>query len=294
MNTTDVSTNSKAARPRTSQSLLRKVMRVLIFCAILYAALLVMLVFSENSMVYPGSDETRGNWKPTYLHEEIEFTSADGTKLVGWYLPQQGATETLLHCHGNAENVAQTCEYMGQQLRYMLNANVFVFDYRGYGKSEGTPNEAGVLADSEAALQWLAERTGKPTNEIIVSGHSLGGGPAVDLGSKQPLKLLILQRTFASTIETAQSRFWFVPCGLLMQNRFESAEKIKTCEAPIFQSHGELDQLISIESGKRLFDNAPTDFKEFYPIPEANHWSNLPDNYWLRLREFVYELNQRR
>lgn len=83
MNTTDVSTNSKAARPRTSQSLLRKVMRVLIFCAILYAALLVMLVFSENSMVYPGSDETRGNWKPTYLHEEIEFTSADGTKLVG-------------------------------------------------------------------------------------------------------------------------------------------------------------------------------------------------------------------
>lgn len=293
MNTTDVSPNSPTdAQTGKQQSILRKIFRVLIFGAILYAALLVMLVFAENSMVFPGSKYPRGNWEPEFSFEEIEFDSSDGTKLVGWLLPRPDATETVLVCHGNAENVAQSSAHLGQTFRSVLNANVFTFDYRGYGKSDGSADEAGVLADAEAALSWLSERTGKPTSEIIVVGHSIGGGPAVHLGSENQLKALVLQRTFASIVEPAQDRYWFVPVSLLMQNRFPSAEKIKKCNSPLFQSHGEIDQIVPIESGRKIYANSPATQKEFFELPDANHWEPYSNEYWSRLRKFVGAIGQ--
>lgn len=288
MSTTDESLETNTATPSKSKNgFVRSIFRVLVFMAIMYCCLLVLLVFSENSLVYPGSKYPRGNWEPPFAFEEIEFDSGDGTKLVGWFLPASDANETVLVCHGNAENVAHSSAHMGNSLRSLLNANVFTFDYRGYGKSEGTANEAGVLADAEAALAWLAERTGKPTSEIVVVGHSIGGGPAVHLGSVSPVKALVLQRTFASIVEPAQDKYWFVPVSLLMQNRFPSAEKIKKCDAPLFQSHGESDQIVPIKSGRKIFENSPATKKEFFELPDANHWAPYPNEYWLRLRDFI-------
>ena len=288
MNTTDELTETRTTTPKNPKGgFFRAVIRLAMFSAVLYGGLLVLLCFAENSMVYPGSKYPRGDWKPAFVFEEYEFESGDGTKLVGWYLPQPGATETVLVCHGNAENVAQSSPHMGYALRSVLNANVFTFDYRGYGKSEGSPNEAGVLADAEASLAWLSEKTGKPTSEIIVVGHSIGGGPATHLGSVNPLRALILQRTFASIVEPAQDRYWFVPVSMLMQNRFPSAEKIKKCQAPLFQSHGDSDQIVPIESGRKIFDNSPATQKEFFELKNANHWEPYPNEYWMRLRDFV-------
>ena len=93
-------------------------------------------------------------------------------KLVGWYLPREGAERTMLLCHGNAEDVAKTATRMGDQFRQSLEANVFVFDYRGFGKSEGKPFEQGVLEDSVAAMTWLNQKTQTKPQDVIVLGHS--------------------------------------------------------------------------------------------------------------------------
>ena len=251
-----------------------------------------MLIFAENSLIYPGSPYPRGDWEPSIRFEDVNFESADGTQLHGWFLEQPDARENVLICHGNAENVAQSTEHMGHQFRKTLNANVFVFDYRGYGKSEGSPNESGVSADTQSALDWFCNRLDVASDKVIVVGHSIGGGPAVDVAVNNPVKALVLQRTFASLVEPAQNRYWFVPVSLFMQNRFESAKKIKNCSSPLFQSHGTLDQLIPIESGKKVFNNSPATTKRFYAIPEANHWTPLPNEYWSRLTDFVAEINR--
>ena len=175
---------------------------------------------NETNLVYPGSKYPRGNWQPTdFEFEEMEFTSSDGTKLYGWFLPvdepksgsdvaeDQGVEkrDVVLLCHGNGENIAQSAVNNGIYFRHYLNADVFVFDYRGFGKSEGTPDEPGVLADSEAALTLLCDKTGCSCSEVILVGHSIGGGPAIHLASKYGCKMLILQRTFSKLTAPAQN-----------------------------------------------------------------------------------------
>ena len=180
--------------------------------------------------------------------------------------------------------------HLGDRLRNVLNADVLVLDYRGYGKSEGTPNEPGLLADAEAALEWLNQRTGTAPEDVIVVGHSLGGGPACYLASQHRLKALVLQRTFGAITDAAKSDFWWIPIDLLMRNRFESAEWIKHSECPLFQCHGDCDDLVPIESGRRLFDACPARLKKFLVRKNGGHWDSYDDGYWTSLLEFIREV----
>ncbi len=266
--------------------------RVLRFVALSYTVFIIVLMINEHRLVYPGSKYPRGNWNPDFPMEEISFQSQDGTPLVGWYLPFPGATETALVCHGNGENVAQSSVHTGLKFQSALNANVFVFDYRGFGKSEGSPFEQGVLEDAEAALAWLNEKTNTRPGDVVMVGHSIGGGPAVHMADKYGAKALFLQRTFASLVEPAQNKYWFVPVTLIMRNRFESADKIKDCAVPLHQSHGDKDRLVPIESGRKLFEQSPAKLKRFFVNEGQNHWAPLPLSYWSSVREFIDEVNQ--
>ena len=275
----------------TKSTLGRWLRRIFLFVFIPYFALIGLLVLNESSLVYPGSSPKRGNWEPRFPHEEISFTSSDGTELVGWYLPQPGATEEVLVCHGNAENVAQSSAHTGLKFQAVLNANVFVFDYRGYGKSKGSPHEQGVLQDAKAAMHWLCKKSNKKPTEINVVGHSIGGGPAVYLASQLGAKTVYLQRTFSSLVEPAQNKYWFVPVSLVMRNRFESSERIKACSTPLHQSHGDLDNLVPIWSGRKLFDNSPADMKTFFINEGKGHWDALPMRYWDSVKRFNDRVN---
>ena len=284
--------------------------RVGIALAILYIGILLVLMANETSLVYPGSEYPRGNWDPVgFNFEEVEFRSDDGTRLVGWYLPPpavdaaaenqpehedlesgQQSVETILLCHGNAENVSQSATYIGEMLRRTLNAELFVFDYRGFGKSEGVPAERGVLEDSEAAFEWLKTKSGKSPSEIILVGHSIGGGPAVHLASKHGAKSLVLQRTFNAITEPAAKQFPWLPIRYVMRNRFRSIDKIRDYPGPVFQSHGTADRLIPIHMGRELFDAAPTKTKQFISVEGMGHLDPLPENYWGQLSQFIESL----
>lgn len=285
---------------------IRTTKRIAIALTVVYVAILLVLMANETSLVYPGSKYPRGNWQPVnFRFDEVEFQSADGTKLVGWYLhpaalPEEStedsdqkparSPETILLCHGNAENVAQSAAYIGDMLRQTLNAEVFVFDYRGFGKSEGVPAEQGVLEDSEAALEWLQEKSGKESSEIILVGHSIGGGPATHLASTRGAKALVLQRTFNAISEPAANQFPWLPIRYVMRNQFRSIDWIKGFHGPLFQSHGTADTLIPIRMGRGLFDAAPTMKKVFLAIDGMSHLDPLPVDYWGKLGGFVHSV----
>ncbi|MEM7455981.1 MAG: alpha/beta hydrolase [Planctomycetota bacterium] len=282
---TDQSTRSK--RSGTIWNKLRGVL-LLIVCA--YLLVLVLLAIFENSLVYPGSKYPRGDWEPAgFQFEEVLFESSDNTQLCGWYLPREDATETVLLCHGNAENAAQASQYMGDQLREKLNANVFVFDYRGYGKSEGKPNEPGVLADSEAALEWLCNRENLQPAQVIICGHSLGGGPAVHLASKSGAKALIIQQSFNSIVAAAKAQYPWVPVGWLMKNRYPSDEKIKNYDGPVFCSHGDADRVVAFECGRQLFEASTSNRKMFFRREGLGHYDPYYPEYWDALTGFLFE-----
>jgi len=265
----------------------RRVRRLLLICLWIYLAVLLLLYLLENKLIFPAPRFPSGDWEPTWLkYEDVHFVADDGTKLHGWYLDHPAPQAYLLYCHGNGEHVAYVAP-LAEQLRSSLDVAVFVFDYRGYGRSEGAANEAGVLADGQAAHAWLTARAGVDPRQILLMGRSLGGAVAVDLADRHHSRTLILESTFPSMPEVAARLHWWAPVKLLMRTRLNSAEKISRFQGSLLQSHGTNDELIPIELGRQLFDAAPTSNKQFLTFEGLGHNDYPPDEYYLQLREFV-------
>ena len=245
-----------------------------------------LMLWFEPMLVYPGAPATRGDYEPDFEFEDVNFESADGTKLHGWLLPADDSQRYVLFCHGNGENVAMAGGYVARQMGQSLKANVFVFDYRGYGKSAGSPTEKGVLEDSHAAMDWLCKRFEIKPADVIVDGFSIGGAVATDVATSLGCRGLILQRTFSSMPDVAASKFPFVPVRFMMQNRFESAKKIAAYHGPLLQSHGEQDQVVPIRFGRRLHEACPAKDKNFFFKREMDHFSGLDEDFLKLVRQF--------
>ncbi len=256
---------------------------------LLVAYLLVVLAvtFLETWLVYPAPPRTDGDWNPEqYDFQDVWFDSADGTRLHGWLFEHPQPKNVLLYFHGNGEHVAYNADLMNF-LRDELQATVFIFDYRGYGKSEGKPYEAGIVADGKSAHRWLAEQAGLPTGEVVLMGRSLGGGVAVASAAELGAKALVLQNTFARMVDTAADLYPWLPVRLVMRNRYDSLAHIANYKGPVFQSHGTSDETIPYEQAKRLFTAAPSERKRWFELPGAMHNSAYPREYYQQLRQFL-------
>lgn len=247
--------------------------RILFFLFLLYAVALGMLLLFENYLVYPGAPPSQGNYDAEFEFEDVYFTASDGTKLNGWMIPYPDSRRYVLYCHGNAENVARSGNGVAKVMGEAMKANVFVYDYRGYGKSAGKSSEAGIKLDTDAAMNWLCERFGIKPTDVIVEGFSVGGGPAVYVGMKQGAKGLILQRTFSSLPDVAAEKHPWAPVRWLMKNRFDSAALITDYYGPLLQSHGEIDQVVPFKFGKKLYEACPSTDKQFFTRPDMDHFS---------------------
>ena len=278
--------------------------RLLVVGFVVYLLMFGCLALFENRLLYQGAEYSARIWEPEQQgFTEAEFEAADGTKLFGWYLPFQGDGDedavseirprTILHCHGNAENIAQVGAFTSKVFSHVLRANVFSFDYRGFGKSEGSPHELGLQQDADAALAWVCERDNVKPTDVIIVGHSLGGGVACYLAQKHGCKALILQRTFSSLPDAAARKYWMFPVRWVMQNEMDSVEAIKHCDVPLFQSHGTADTLVPIDLGRKLFDSSPSADKEFFEEPGMTHWHRLPEQYWTELEVFFERVDPR-
>ncbi len=255
--------------------------------SLIYLSILGALMYFETELVFPGASSERGDWShPGIELEEIEFQSVDGTTLVGYFFEKPDAKATILFCHGNAENIAMLASEM-HALRERMNANVLVFDYRGFGRSVGKPFERGILEDAEAAALWLADRTNQTEEDLVYVGRSLGGGVAVHLASIFGGRGLVLDRTFSSTVDVAASRYWWLPVRFVMRNQFLSLAKIKYFDGPVLQMHGDLDEVIPLWSAQRLFERSPSQVKEFQLVEGLTHYVPSPEVYFAKLQQFI-------
>jgi fermentation-respiration switch protein FrsA (DUF1100 family) len=247
--------------------------------------------FIERPLVYPRPSRERGDWRPRWLRpQNVWFRAADNTKLHGWYVPNADARRLVVYCHGNGEHVADQANLVFR-LQSQLAATVFVFDYRGYGRSRGKPGERGCVADGMAAQRWLAEREGVETEDIVVMGRSIGGGVAVQMAADQGARALVLENTFSRMTDAAAVLYPYLPVRLVMSNRYNSVSRIKHYHGPVFQCHGTADDMVPIELGRKLFEAAPTRLKKFFETRNGRHNDSLPPAYYTALAQFLDQVD---
>jgi len=264
-----------------------RVVRALL--AVYLSVVVLMMIFEHHFIFFPGKYDGGAAWSPTGLnYRDVYFKAADGTKLHGWYLPHESPRAVVLFAHGNAGDITNRVE-MAQQLQ-KRGLTVFLFDYRGYGRSGGRPNEEGILADARAARAKLAELSGVGSGEIVLMGRSLGGGVMVDLAAKDGARALILESTFTSLPDVAAIHYPWLPVRMLMRSRLDSLSKIQKYDGPLLQSHGDRDNLIPIELGRRLYDSIDRPDgpdKVFFTVEGGGHNSVQPNKFYRRLDEFI-------
>src|SRR4051794_34681504 len=169
----------------------RRLWRVARLALIAYLLVVLMLSRFERWLVYPAPRHTAAEWEVADLpHEDVYFTAEDGTKLHGWYVPHPNPKAVVLFCHGNGEHVARLAPML-RLLHDNADVSVFAWDYRGYGRSEGSPFETNVLSDARTAQLWLAERAGVRPEDVVVYGRSLGGAVAVGLAAEHPVRGMV-------------------------------------------------------------------------------------------------------
>ncbi len=227
--------------------------------------------YFENSFIYfpPRFPEGFPPADLSPLHvEDVWLTTQDNIRLNAWYLLSPGSQKALLWFHGNAENIGYG---LGQIVFYSrLGVNVLAVDYRGYGRSEGSPNETGVYRDADAAYDYLVQVRHIQPKNIFVYGHSLGGAVAIDLASRRECGGLIAQSSFTSIRDMARRTFRIPLFEYIPKSRFDSLAKIRQVRAPILIVHGTRDATVPFSMGQRLFTAAPEP-KFFFPIEGAGH-----------------------
>lgn len=186
-------------------------------------------------------------------YEDVALQTADGLRLHGWYLPHAEAVAALLFCHGNAGNVSHRTESLRQL--HSLGLNVFLFDYRGYGRSEGRPTEEGTYQDALAAYDWLQGRC--PELPILLFGRSLGAAVAIDLAARCKGTALIAESGFTSVPAIGQELFPILPVKWLVRTQYDSLEKMQHVKIPVLVIHSREDEIVPFHHGENLYAAAP-------------------------------------
>jgi len=203
------------------------------------------------------------------LHfESISFETKDGVKLSGWFIPRENSRGMVLFFHGNAGNISHRLDSI--QMFHRLGLSVFIFDYRGYGQSEGRPTERGTYQDAEAAWQYLVKELKVGPQEIIVFGRSLGGAVASWLAQSQTPGALIVDSTFTSLPDIGATLYPYLPVRLLSRFKYNTTGYLARVDCPVLVVHSRDDEIMPFSHGKRLFEVAKEP-KEFLEIAGSHN-----------------------
>jgi fermentation-respiration switch protein FrsA (DUF1100 family) len=238
---------------------------------ILIIAFLLYLFYPRIESLFVFFPQTRLDGTPDELNlsfKEVYFNAEDGKRLHGWFFPLKGESPVILFCHGNAGNISHRLENVILLLKE--NLQVFLFDYRGYGKSSGWPSEHGIYRDGLAAYDYLVETEHIPSASIIPFGRSLGAAVAIEVSLKREIRSLIIESAFTSIKEVARSMAFFYPISFFLPAHYHNLEKIGTVIVPKLIIHGKEDEIIPFSMGQRLFKAAKAP-RYFLPLEGAGH-----------------------
>jgi fermentation-respiration switch protein FrsA (DUF1100 family) len=277
-----------------SNRLARRGIRWLRMLGIAVAATLIFwtvaLMIFEDRFIYFPEKYPKGPYEQARSIPNLRdcwITTDDGIRLHGWFAPAESARATLVLSHGNGGNISHRFLLMRSLLHHKFN--VLMYDYRGYGRSDGTPSEDGCYKDGLAFYDYASTLPEVNAKEMFLWGTSLGGAVAADVATKRPATGLILESTFTSGRDVARLLYPFLPVGPFMHSRFSTIDKIKSLRLPLLIMHGSLDEILPISLGRRLFI-AANEPKEFYEISGAGHNDTFfvgGEEYFNRIDQFV-------
>ncbi|MFT3729926.1 MAG: alpha/beta hydrolase [Hyphomicrobium sp.] len=227
----------------------------------------VMYAAQRRFMYFPDPVRTAPAAAGLRNVSEIIIPTVDGEKLIAWYGKARPGQPTLLYLHGNGGSLALRAETMHKYLQH--GRGMLMLAYRGFSGSTGSPTEAANVADAELAYDMLV-RDGVKPEDIILYGESLGSGVAIQVAKKKKVEGVILDAPYTSILELASAQFPWLPVGWLLKDRYESIKYIGDVHAPIFILHGEADDIVPVEMGRRLFAAANPP-KEIKTIPGGGH-----------------------
>ena len=235
----------------------------------LFISFYLFFPYIENFFVfYPTSsfDATPTDLRLNY--KDVYFETEDKIRLHGWFFPLKGKHPVILFCHGNAGNISHRLENIKLLLEQGLQ--VFIFDYRGYGKSAGRPSEKGLYIDGLAAYDFLLKHKHIAPDKIVSFGRSLGASVAIEISLRKDVRCLIIESAFTSTKDMAKTMFLFHAFSFLLPPHFNNLEKITQITIPKLIIHGESDEIVPFSMGQKLY-HASKSPKYFYRIKGAGH-----------------------
>lgn len=236
---------------------------IVIITAGIYLLLLTMLYFMQHRLLFYPTREIFATPLNFEIHfEDIYLKTADGVKINAWFIPAANAEYTVLFCHGNGGCLAHRVETI--ELYHKIGVNFLIFDYRGYGLSNGTPSEDGLYQDAEAAWQFLVNTKRIAPDKIVLTGRSLGGAVAAWLATTKKIRRLICESSFVSIAETGRERYPLFPVRLLVRYSFPTGKFLKQIKCPVLIIHSRDDNVIKFSHGQKLFSlaNQPKAFLE--------------------------------
>lgn len=276
----------------------KRLKRLVLFLLSIYVGLCLMLMLIQRKLIYFPARETSmapaSFQLPVERFHQITVKTADGLTLHGWHVlpPGRSALDekerkwelelgrpAILFFPGNAGHRGYRSRELEQLSR--LNADLFLIDYRGYGENPGIPSEKKFAQDARSVWDHLVETEEISPNRILILGESIGGGVATTLArdlSQEGVEPggLFLKTTFTSLVDVASSHYPWVPCSLLMTERYPSVENIVDLTCPISVLHGINDEIVPFELAQQLFEAAPQEsssnvLKTFIELPAATH-----------------------
>jgi len=282
-----------AVAKRSGKRRITRVVPLLVALAVLY----VVIRWFEHRQVYQPYRRLEASGSELRRpFEDVAFQAADGVGLHGWYFP--AGTESArrdyvyLLCHGNAGNISHRLEHCAALLE--TGAGVFIFDYRGYGRSEGRPEEQGTYLDAQAAYQWLRQK-GYAATGIVALGESLGGGIASELALRETVGGLILQSTYTSISDVGAELFPWLPVRWLGTIKYDTHGKLPRVLAPTLILHSRADGLIGFHHAERNFAAAREPKMMWEIAGEHNQFLESDRSRYLDgLNRFLAALEERR
>ncbi len=230
---------------------------------LIYIIFFCIVYFSQKKMLFYPVREISVTPKHIGLDfEDITLTTKDNVNIAAWYIPSTSERGVLLFCHGNAGNISHRLDSI--RIFHDLNLSVFIFDYRGYGNSEGSPTEEGTYLDAEAALDYLLKIRHIHHDKVIFFGRSLGGAVAAEIALRHKAGALIIESGFKSIPDLGRKYYPFLPVKLLSRYSYTTASKVSKISIPKLFIHSPNDEIIPFGHGRYLYENAsfPKEFLE--------------------------------
>ncbi len=262
--------------------------RVILYIVLFAAGIFVM----ENYFIYHPVRHPEGNWEIPEIGrsiQDVRFRTSDGIELHGWWAPRKDTNRTILWFHGNAGNLSH--RYQGVLQLHRLGCQVLIIDYRGYGKSDGSPSENGLYRDGEAAYTFLTDEMEIAGDEIVPLGRSLGSAVATHLAKYKEINRLILVSPFTNVRDMVPHILPIPGLHYLVSSEFDSLSRIQKIQVPLLFIHGAEDDIIPIELGRKLFEHAnpPKTFEEIEGAGHNNISIVAGKRYARLIKQFVFD-----